>query len=84
LFDGAVWPRVSALLDVMRDVAAAHGGRPLAQVALNWLRAKDNVLPIVGVKNGSQSREAMGARGWSLSAADLARLDAASEPFVTP
>jgi aryl-alcohol dehydrogenase-like predicted oxidoreductase len=83
LFDGAVWPRVSALLDVMRDVAAAHGGRPLAQVALNWLRAKDNVLPIVGVKNGSQSREAMGARGWSLSAADLARLDAASEPFVT-
>jgi aryl-alcohol dehydrogenase-like predicted oxidoreductase len=75
---------VSALLDVMRDVAAAHGGRPLAQVALNWLRAKDNVLPIVGVKSGLQSREAMGARGWSLSEDDLARLDAASEPFVTP
>jgi aryl-alcohol dehydrogenase-like predicted oxidoreductase len=84
LLDPGVWPRVSALLDVMRDVAAAHGGRPLAQVALNWLRAKDNVLPIVGVKNGLQSREAMGARGWSLSAEDLARLDAASEPFVTP
>jgi aryl-alcohol dehydrogenase-like predicted oxidoreductase len=84
LFDPGVWPRVSALLDVMRDVAAAHGGRPLAQVALNWLRAKDNVLPIVGVKNGLQSREAMGARGWSLSEDDLARLDAASEPFVTP
>lgn len=84
LFDPAVWPSVFALLEVMRDVAAAHGGRPLAQVALNWLRAKDNVLPIVGVKNGLQSREAMGARGWSLSAEDLARLDAASEPFVTP
>lgn len=84
LFDPAVWPLVSALLEVMRGVAAAHGGRPLAQVALNWLRAKDNVLPIVGVKNGLQSREAMGARGWSLRAEDLARLDAASEPFVTP
>lgn len=84
LFDPAVWPSVSALLEVMRDVAAAHGGRPLAQVALNWLRAKHDVLPIVGVKSGPQSREAMGARGWSLSAGDLARLDAASEPFVTP
>lgn len=83
LFDPEVWPSVSALLDVMRDVAAAHGGRPLAQVALNWLRAKHNVLPIAGVKNGPQSREAMGARGWSLSEDDLARLDAASEPFVT-
>lgn len=83
LFDPEVWPSVSALLEVMRDVAAAHGGRPLAQVALNWLRAKDNVLPIVGVKNGPQSREAMGARGWSLSEEDLARLDAASQPFVT-
>ena len=79
-----MWPSVFALLEVIRDVAAAYGGRPLAQVALNWLRAKDNVLPIVGVKNGVQSREAMGARGWSLSAEDLARLDAASEPFVTP
>lgn len=83
LFDSGVWPSVFALLEVMRDVAAAHGGRPLAQVALNWLRAKHDVLPIVGVKNGPQSREAMGARGWSLSAEDLARLDAASEPFVT-
>ena len=83
LFDPDVWPSVSVLLDVMRDVAAAHGGRPLAQVALNWLRAKHDVLPIVGVKNGSQSREAMGARGWSLSEAERARLDAASEPFVT-
>ena len=84
LFGPGVWPSVFALLEVIRDVAAAYGGRPLAQVALNWLRAKDNVLPIVGVKNGVQSREAMGARGWSLSAEDLARLDAASEPFVTP
>lgn len=83
LFDPEAWPSVFALLEVMRDVAAAHGGRPLAQVALNWLRAKHNVLPIVGVKSGLQSREAMGARDWSLSAEDLARLDAASEPFVT-
>lgn len=84
LFAPAVWPRVSSLLDVMRDIAAAHGGRPLAQVAINWLRAKPDVLPIVGVKRGEQAREAMGARAWSLNAGEIARLDAASEPFLTP
>lgn len=77
-----VWPEVSALLGVMRDIAAAHGERPLAQVAVNWLRAQPGVLPIVGVKSGAQSREAMGAREWSLTEAELARLDEASARVV--
>ena len=57
---------------------ASRGGRPLAQVAINWLRAQPGVLPIVGVKSGAQSREAMGARDWSLTEAEIARLDEAS------
>ena len=84
LFAPEAWPRVASLLAVMREIAAAHGDAPLAQVAINWLRARPNVLPIVGVKSGPQAREVMAARSWSLHEEERARLDAASEPFVTP
>lgn len=83
-FAPEAWPRVASLLEVMRDIAASRAGATLAQVAINWLRAQAGVLPIVGVKNGEQSREAMGARGWSLTEPERARLDAASAPFVRP
>ena len=81
-FEPGAWERVREVLDAMREVADAHGGRPLAQVAVNWLRAKEGVLPIVGVKSGPQAREAMGALEWSLTPTDIARLDAASDHFA--
>lgn len=82
LFEAGAWPHVRRVLDAMREVAEAHGGRPLAQVAVNWLRAQEGVLPIVGVKNGPQAREAMGSLEWSLTAEERARLDAASDYFA--
>lgn len=81
-FEPGAWERVREVLDAMREVADAHGGRPLAQVAVNWLRAKEGVLPIVGVKSGPQAREAMGSLEWSLTAEEVARLDAASDHFA--
>jgi aryl-alcohol dehydrogenase-like predicted oxidoreductase len=80
LFDAGIWPDVAVVLAAVREVADARGCAP-AQVALNWLRGKDSVLPLVGVKSGAQAREAMGALRWSLTEAERARLDAASEPF---
>lgn len=82
LFAPDAWPRVRDVLAAMREVAAAHGDVPLAQVAINWLRARAGVLPIVGVKGGAQAREAMGSLGWSLTARELAALDAASDYFA--
>lgn len=82
LFETSEWAHVRAVLDAMREVASAHGAKPLSQVAVNWLRAKEGVLPIVGVKSGAQAREAMGALGWSLTGDDVARLDAASDYFA--
>lgn len=44
------------------------------QVALNWLIAQGNVIPIPGAKNEEQARENAGAIGWQLSAEDLGQL----------
>lgn len=82
LFGSRAWPRVREVLAAMREVAAAQGDRSIAQVAINWLRAKDGVLPIVGVKTGPQAREAAGALTWSLTAREVATLDAASDYFA--
>jgi aryl-alcohol dehydrogenase-like predicted oxidoreductase len=66
---------VEPLLDLLREIGAAV--RTPAQVALNWLIAK-GAIPIPGPKNGRQAEENAGSVGWSLSTAEIARLDAAS------
>lgn len=39
----------------------------MVQVALNWLVAQDNVIPIPGAKNAEQAKEFGGALGWRLT-----------------
>jgi aryl-alcohol dehydrogenase-like predicted oxidoreductase len=70
------------VVDVL-DVVAAETGKTVPQVALNWLVQRPTVSSvIVGARNEQQLRENLGAVGWSLSADQVARLDAAS--WVTP
>ena len=69
---------LSALLALMREVGASHGGRTPAQVALNWIICK-GALPIPGVKNARQAEEVAGALGWRLSPEAVAALDRASD-----
>jgi aryl-alcohol dehydrogenase-like predicted oxidoreductase len=71
---GAITP----LIDALRDVGAAHGGKTPAQVALNWTVVKGS-LPIPGAKNPRQAEENAGARGWRLTADEVARLDEVSD-----
>ncbi|MBU7013340.1 MAG: aldo/keto reductase [Theionarchaea archaeon] len=68
--------QIQHLVDVLRDIAAAHHKTP-AQVALNWVICKGAV-PIVGVKNEKQALENAGALGWSLTRTDVAELDEVS------
>ncbi|HVM61538.1 MAG TPA: aldo/keto reductase [Verrucomicrobiae bacterium] len=49
-----------------------------AQVALNWLRAK-NTIPILGARKLPQFQDNMGCLKWSLNAKQLARLDEVSQ-----
>jgi len=71
-------PNFEALLGTMRDVGAgAHDGASAAQIALAWCTAKGaSVIP--GARTLSQARSNIAAARIRLSAAEVARLDAAA------
>jgi aryl-alcohol dehydrogenase-like predicted oxidoreductase len=65
------------------DAVAKETGKTVPQIALNWLLQRPTVANvIVGARNEEQLRDNLGAVGWNLTAAQVAKLDAASE--VTP
>jgi aryl-alcohol dehydrogenase-like predicted oxidoreductase len=70
------------VVDVL-DEAARETGKTVPQVALNWLLQRPSVATLViGARNEEQLRQNLGAVGWNLTAAQVAKLDAASA--VTP
>jgi aryl-alcohol dehydrogenase-like predicted oxidoreductase len=67
------------IVDVL-DRLSRDTGKTVSQVALNWVLQRPSVASIVvGARNEAQLRENLGAIGWSLSADQIAQLDAASE-----
>ncbi len=65
------------------DEIAQETNKSVPQIALNWLLRRPSVSTIIiGARNEEQLRQNLGAVGWSLTADQVARLDAASE--VTP
>ena len=61
------------------DAVAAETGKTVPQVALNWLLGRPTVATVViGARDEGQLRDNLGAVGWSLTPAQVARLDAAS------
>ena len=75
-FDEGNFEHNLALVDVVKDVAAAHGCTP-GQVALAWLNAQgDDVVPIPGTKRRSYLEDNVGALDVTLTADDLERLGA--------
>jgi aryl-alcohol dehydrogenase-like predicted oxidoreductase len=71
------------IVDVVRAVADAHGVTP-AQIALAWLLAQgDDVVPIPGSKRRVTMEDSVVAANVTLSAADLATLNAAAPVGAT-
>lgn len=70
--------RSVSLIQTLRRIGEAHGGRTPSQVALNWVICK-GAIPIPGAKNASQAEDNVGALGWRLSQEEMAALDDASE-----
>jgi aryl-alcohol dehydrogenase-like predicted oxidoreductase len=65
------------------DAVAAETGKSVPQVALNWLLQRPSISTVIfGARNEEQLRQNLGAVGWNLTAAQVAKLDRASE--VTP
>jgi aryl-alcohol dehydrogenase-like predicted oxidoreductase len=88
LHDTARWgppveeERLYRVVDAL-DAVAAEADRTVPQVALAWLLTRPTVSSvIIGARTEAQLRDNLGAVGWSLSAAQVRRLDEASE--VTP
>ena len=68
------------------DEIAKDTGKTVPQIALNWLLRRPTVSTlIIGARNEAQLRQNLGAIGWSLTPAQIAKLDAASElPLAYP
>lgn len=68
------------------DEAARATGKTIPQVALNWLLQRPTVASIIiGARNEAQLRDNLGAAGWKLTPAQIAKLDAASAvPLAYP
>jgi len=70
--------RLQALPDLLARVAATHNATP-AQVALNWLLARDPcVIPIPGASHSNSAKQNIGALDWTLTAEEFAAIDVAS------
>ncbi|HUD34084.1 MAG TPA: aldo/keto reductase [Variovorax sp.] len=70
------------VVDAMDDIAG-ETGKTLPQIAINWLLRRPTVASVlIGARDEAQLRENLGAVGWSLTAEQVGRLDAASA--VTP
>jgi aryl-alcohol dehydrogenase-like predicted oxidoreductase len=62
------------------DEVAKETGKPVPQVALNWLLQRPTVATvIIGARNESQLRQNLAAADWNLTPGQVARLDAASK-----
>lgn len=66
--------KIAPVIRALQEIGAAYERTP-AQVSLNWLIAQGDVIPIPGAKTAEQARQNAGALGWSLSTADVERLD---------
>jgi aryl-alcohol dehydrogenase-like predicted oxidoreductase len=66
------------VVDTLAEVAE-ETGRTVPQVALNWLLRRPTVSTVlIGARNETQLRDNLGAVGWELTPAQVARLDQAS------
>jgi len=73
--------KIAPVISLLRLLGEKHGRTP-AQVALNWLIAQGNVIPIAGAKTAEQVRQNAGALGWRLSEDEVAQLEQVSRPWL--
>lgn len=74
-FSAHAWEDIEGVVEQLRTIGEAHDGKTPSQVALAWLIAKGSV-PIPGAKNRDQAEQNAGSLGWSLTADEVAALDA--------
>ncbi len=70
------------VIDAIEEVSR-ETGKTVPQIALNWLLQRPSVANVImGARDEEQLRQNLGAVGWNLTAEQVAKLDAASNPEV--
>jgi aryl-alcohol dehydrogenase-like predicted oxidoreductase len=73
--------KIAPVISLLRNFGEKYDRTP-AQVALNWLIAQGNVIPIAGVKTAEHVRQNAGALGWKLSDDEIGELELVSRPWL--
>ncbi|WP_353931799.1 aldo/keto reductase [Okeanomitos corallinicola TIOX110] len=72
--------KIAPVLSLLTKIGEKYDCTP-AQVALNWLIAQGNVIPIAGVKNADQVKQNVGALGWNMTDDELGELEQITQPW---
>ncbi|MGD1909383.1 MAG: aldo/keto reductase [Rivularia sp. (in: cyanobacteria)] len=73
--------KIEPVISLLRTISEKYNCTP-AQVALNWLIAQGNVIPISGVKTAEQVKQNAGALGWKLTDDEIIQLNEVSRPWL--
>jgi aryl-alcohol dehydrogenase-like predicted oxidoreductase len=83
-FQGAEWQKNHDLLDELRLIAQ-EAGRSVTQIVINWTIQQPGITSaLCGAKRPEQIRDNAGAMDFRLTAAEMARIDAALAHRGTP
>ncbi len=67
---------MNSMQQILASIANVHNKTP-AQVALNWLISKPNVVAIPGAKKSEHVVDSAGAVDWRLTESEVEKLDLA-------
>ena len=82
-FKEPMFSKIMKLVELMDVMAEAHGGIPLAQIAINWCVQKEFVhSSIVGVQHRERIMENCNSFDWSLTEEEIAILEAAIKLYL--
>ena len=73
--------KIAPVISLLNTLGEKYDRTP-AQVALNWLIAQGNVIPIAGVKTAQHVKQNAGALGWSLNTDEIGQLEQVSRPWL--
>ncbi|MBE9207123.1 aldo/keto reductase [Nostoc sp. LEGE 06077] len=73
--------KIAPVISLLRSIGEKRDHTP-AQVALNWLIAQGNVIPIAGVKTAEQVKQNIGALDWQLNNDEIEELEKITRPWL--
>lgn len=82
-FQEPMFSKIMKLLEVMEEISEEHEQVPLSQIALNWAVQKDFVSAcIVGAQSRARVEENCASFTWTLTAAEMEKLDTAIYRYI--